>query len=110
MNIDEFGIFLEKVRERLNKLHPMSERELVMARSLKVQEELGELVNEILINMDLARKDKLENRDKENISKEWVDVLASVLLLGMELGVDFGDALEKRMKVIGERLGIYSNL
>ena len=103
MTLQEIIEFLSEVDKKLNSDFPLESRERIFARSLKVQEELGELANEILIRQKLARKDKIESSSSDDLEKEWSDVFFSLLLLGINLDVDVPQAISNRINVIKQR-------
>lgn len=78
----------------------------VLARSAKVAEEYGELIDEILGSLGLQRQDKLDKLDKENLKKEYGDLVLTVFLLGLSLDLDIkqviSDRLEEKYQEHGE--------
>ena len=105
MDLKELLKFIATEDGRLKKYYgsyPDQEKR-ILARTVKVSEELGELCNEILAFNALQRKDKLENYDGENLSEEFADVLITVLLLAKATGVDIEKALEKKIEKINLR-------
>ena len=97
--------WVEKERGRLEKNHgkyPDQEKE-IFACVIKLGEEFGELCQEILFHSTLQRKSKMKKFKKENLSKEFADVLIATILLAQEMNVDVEKALENKMKKIDER-------
>ncbi|MEK7531552.1 MAG: MazG nucleotide pyrophosphohydrolase domain-containing protein [Patescibacteria group bacterium] len=80
-----------------------TERERVLARTVKISEELGELCDEVLASMGDQRSGKLEVRDSENLSGEFADVIITTFLLAKSMNVNVSEALEKKIKKIRER-------
>lgn len=78
-------------------------RDSVLARTVKLSEEVGELSGEILGSLHLQRKEKLDKFSPENVSKEIADVLITTLLLAQALDVDVPDALAQKIEVIRAR-------
>lgn len=76
------------------------------ARMMKLFEELGELSDEILSSMNLQRTQKVANYSHQNMEDELADVLASVFLLAIELGVDVEEILKRKIAYTKERFGI----
>ena len=99
--------FVEKEDERLKYLNGYQDNEKrILARTVKLTEELGELCNDILSNQSLQRKEKLEKHekhDKKNINDEFADVIIVTLLLARSMKVDIRKVLEKRLKKINKR-------
>jgi len=103
MDKKEFLDFIKLIHKKLLGKYPLEKKNRVMVKSLKVMEELGELSNEILTYYNLqSRSEKRDNFDYENLKSEWVDVLMTVLLLGVDLDISFAD-VEKRFSKIRER-------
>lgn len=75
----------------------------VLARTVKLTEELGELCDEVLSFGSMQRKDKLENHDGENLSEEFADVLITTLLLAKAMNVDIKEALKRKVQKINKR-------
>lgn len=69
----------------------------VLGRSSKVAEEYGELMSEMLSSLGLQRRAKLDKFDKENLKKEYGDLILASLLLGLALDLDIEDAISSRL-------------
>jgi NTP pyrophosphatase (non-canonical NTP hydrolase) len=78
---------------------------MVLARTIKLTEELGELCQEVLAHCSLQRKQKLEDYSKESLSEEFADVLITALLLAKSMDVNVEKALEEKIQKINKRLG-----
>lgn len=76
----------------------------VLARTLKMMEELGELSDEILSSMNLQRQSKVAQFDPKDLADEFADVLACVLLLGIELDIDIEAVIKEKISFTHERL------
>ncbi|HLC77636.1 MAG TPA: hypothetical protein VJH92_00745 [Candidatus Nanoarchaeia archaeon] len=83
--------------------HYADEEKRTLARTVKVGEEYGELCDEILSRMSLQRKEKLSKKDKENLEKEFTDVIISTLLLAKNIDVDVAKAIENKIIEINKR-------
>lgn len=104
MELKELIKFIETERARLRKYYPdVDEEKFILAQTVKIAEELGELCNDVLAHNSLQRKQKLENLDKRNIKEEFADVLITTLLLAKSMGVDVEKALEDKIKKINKR-------
>ena len=95
MELRELFDFIGKQNEILDRRYyeDFSERERTLERVLKVNEEFGELCDEILRRFGSQRREKVEN----DITHEVADVLICVLLLADSLGVDVERALEEKI-------------
>lgn len=80
-----------------------TQREKLYARTIKLNEEVGELCEEILAHNNDQRKDKLENKSKNNIAHEIADVLIVTLLIAETLQIDSNKALEEKIKKVDKR-------
>jgi len=107
MDIKEINKFLEeeikKLEEYYRKDRDQDGRELTMAMGFKVIEELGELFNEMLAHKGYQKKDKLEKLDKEEIKKEFADVIFTVLMLARRFNINTGEAIKIKMEELKER-------
>ena len=91
--------------ERLKKYYgsyPDQEKR-ILARTVKLTEELGELCNEVLAHNSMQRKQKLDNHDKDNLPEEFADVIITTLLLAKAMNVDIEKALERKVEKINKR-------
>lgn len=77
----------------------------VLARTVKLNEEVGELCNDILAVLKLQRKSKLEKFDKRNFYEEFGDVILSTIQLATAAGVDIDRAISDKLKKVEERYG-----
>jgi NTP pyrophosphatase (non-canonical NTP hydrolase) len=71
---------------------------------MKIVEELGELSDEILTSMNLQRNSKIANFSRENLEDEFADVMGSLILLGIELNIDIGQVVERKITYTRQRL------
>ena len=79
------------------KFHSLTKKEKdILARMVKLQEEVGELSNDILSILSLQRKSKLEEFSKENMYEEFADVILSVMMLANSVGVDIERAVNHK--------------
>ncbi|KKQ38082.1 MAG: hypothetical protein US54_C0018G0005 [Candidatus Roizmanbacteria bacterium GW2011_GWA2_37_7] len=75
----------------------------ILAHAVKLNEEVGELCNDILSILKLQRTSKLERFEKKNIYEEFADVLITVLQLASIARVDMERATRDKLKKIEER-------
>lgn len=97
--------FIDKEDRRLKnnfENYPDQEKR-ILARTVKLNEEVGELCDEILSCLSFQRKDKLDKHDRNNLPKELADVIITVLLLAKAVDVDIKEALEKKIEKINQR-------
>jgi len=107
MTFKELLHFIEKEDERLAGCYDYPEKnKRVLARTVKLSEEVGELSSEVLAECDLQRKDKLSGDRKGKIAEELSDVLIVALLLAKTLDIDVEKSLEAKIKKIEKRHGI----
>lgn len=107
MELKDLLKFIEIEDERLKKYYnSYSDPEKhILARTVKLTEELGELSDEVLAHTSLQRKQKLENHDTQNLSEEFADVILTTLLLAKAMNVDIEKALAKKVEKINKRYG-----
>lgn len=104
MELKELLEFIEIENKRLKGRYRYLDREKrILARTVKMTEELGELCDEVLAHSSLQRKQKLDNHDKENLPEEFADVIITALLLAKAMDVDVEKALEKKVEKINKR-------
>lgn len=79
------------------------EEQEILARTVKLNEEVGELCNDILAVLKMQRKSKLENFDKRNFYEEFADVILCTLQLANAAHVDVDRAMHDKLKKIEEK-------
>ncbi|MCL5435379.1 MAG: hypothetical protein M1405_03250 [Patescibacteria group bacterium] len=84
------------------KLYTQEEKE-ILTKTVKLNEEVGELCNDILGILKLQRKAKMKNFDKRNIYQEFADVIITTIQLAEVTGVDIERAIEDKLKKIEKR-------
>lgn len=72
----------------------------ILAKTVKLSEEVGELSNDILSVLSLQRKSKLRKFDKKNLYEEFADIIISTILLANATRVDIARAVKDKMKKI----------
>lgn len=72
----------------------------VLMKTVKLQEEVGELANEILASLALQRKSKLAKFEKRNLYAEFGDVILATASLANTLGVDLDRAVRNKLEKI----------
>lgn len=95
-----------KLKETRSKTAPIKlstlEEQEILTRTVKLNEEVGELCNDILSVLKMQRKSKLEKFDKRNFYEEFADVLLSTIQLANAAHVDIQRAINDKMKKIEE--------
>lgn len=84
------------------KLYTQTEKE-ILTKTVKLNEEVGELCNDILSILKLQRRSKLKHFDKRNIYQEFADVIITTIQLAGVAGVDIERAVIDKLKKIEER-------
>lgn len=84
------------------KLYSQTEKE-ILTKTVKLNEEVGELCNDILSILKLQRKAKLENFNKTNMYQEFADVIITTIQLASVAGVDVERAVLEKLKKIENR-------
>ncbi len=77
----------------------------ILAKTVKLNEEVGELCNDILSILRLQRKAKLDRFDRRNIYQEFADVLLTLMQLAVVTRVDMDRAVNDKLRAITQRLG-----
>lgn len=103
---------IKNLEERIKNLHSeikpsyklyTNEEKGILYNTVKLNEEVGELCNDILAILKLQRKSKLDKFDKRNIYEEFADVLITTIALAVVAGVDIERALSDKMDKIEAR-------
>lgn len=105
MKFQDLIKFIETEDERLKKYfgsYPDQEKR-ILARTVKLTEELGELCEEVLSHNSMQRKQKLGCHDKEKLPEEFADVIITTLLLAKAMNMDIEKALENKIEKINKR-------
>ena len=98
--MDELVEFIKEENKRLDSIYRFPDRERkILAKTVKLMEEVGELSNEILHHMALQRNEKQSG----NLEEEFADVMITAMLLADSMGIDIAKALNERMDEIRER-------
>ncbi len=100
MEIKEINQFIETETKRLEEYYKLKgNEELTLAMTIKVIEEIGELFNEILAHKGYQSKEKLDALDKNEIEKEFSDVIITLLILANRFNVDIEKALKEKIQI-----------
>lgn len=93
---------IDKIRQNLKYFHWITDDtipEMILAKAVKLSEEVWELNSEILKSLYKWRKIFLQ----EDLELEFADVIISTLLLANSLNVDINSSLDKKLNIINER-------
>ena len=103
----ELTDFIKAQTERVKKYYDCHDPKMfALTSTVKLNEELGELCQEILATTGMRRKGKADKHNKQTLSEEFADVLITCLILANSLDIDVEKALlEKSQKVTS----FYSN-
>lgn len=105
MQLKDLKKFIRKEDLRLRKCFGgyKDEGKRILARTVKLAEELGELCDEVLSYNSMQRKEKLDKHDPNNLSEEFADVVITTLLLAEAMKVDIAKALKRKIEKINKR-------
>ena len=105
MTIEDFQKFIDEQSALLRStVHAsQTERERILARTVKISEEFGELCDEVLASLGDQRSGKMEGRSLESLSDEFADVVITTFLLAKSMNVDVMEALGRKIKKIKEK-------
>lgn len=84
------------------KLYTQEEKE-ILTKTVKLNEEVGELCNDILSVLRLQRKSKLDKFDKRHIYEEFADVIITTAQLANVAKVDLQRAISDKLEKIEKR-------
>ena len=100
--------FIDKVDLKLSEKYTsdFDKDKIVLLQMMKVNEEIGELCDEILALNGCQREEKLVKHNKETLEGEAVDVLFAFLILMKKMDVDIDSAVNRKMIEIKKRFEI----
>lgn len=93
----------EDLRLKRNYSNLTDPEKRILARAVKLSEEVGELSDAVLTHNSLQRKQKLDAESNENLQGEFADVIITTLLLAKAMDVNVEKALEKKIEKINKR-------
>ncbi len=100
---DEFLEFVKWEYERIaTRAKFETRREDILAGTVKLAEEVGELSNEVLRRLALVRAEKIKDTDVD-IEKEWADCVIVLFLLAHRIGFEPHNALTKKIAILKNR-------
>ena len=98
---EKIKLLNEKTRPQY-RLYSPTEKE-ILTKTVKLNEEVGELCNDILAILKLQRHAKLEKFDKRNMYEEFADVIITTIQLAQAAGVDVERAVGDKLRKIEEK-------
>ena len=93
---------LDAGRRPKYRLYSEAEKE-ILTKTIKLNEEVGELCNDVLSVLKLQRRSKLEKFEKKNFYEEFADVIITTVQLANSAGVDIERAINDKLKKIETR-------
>src|SRR5438270_12681838 len=105
MNIKALQEQIQSLNEKKKphyKLYSKTKKE-ILTKTIKLNEEVGELCNDILSVLKLQRRSKLEKFDKRNFYEEFADVIITAIQLANSANVDIERAIGDKLKKIESR-------
>ncbi len=78
----------------------------ILARTVKLSEEVGELSEAVLTFIGDQRKEKLDKFKKEHLESEIADVIITATMIAMSTDVDIDRAIKNKLDKINNRLKI----
>lgn len=105
MNLKRLAEKIKLLNEKTKphyKLYSQTEKE-ILTKTVKLNEEVGELCNDILSVLKLQRRAKLEKFDKRNIYEEFADVIITTIQLALVAGVNIERAVNDKLKKIDQK-------
>lgn len=104
MKLKDILKFIELEDKRLQeRFNYIDKEKMILARTVKVSEEVGELCNEVLTSVKLQRKEKLASHGRKELEGEFADVLLTTLLLARTMEIDIEKSMEEKIEKINER-------
>ena len=105
MEFKELQDFITLENDRLKSKYGnySDEEKRILARTVKMTEEVGELCEQVLMHSNLQRQEKLDNKSKDDLSEEFADVIITTMLLAKSMNVDLETALKNKIEKINKR-------
>jgi NTP pyrophosphatase (non-canonical NTP hydrolase) len=104
MNLKELQDCAREENARIEEHYSFpSESTRILAHMAKVTEEVGELGEAILLELGYQRPEKLARHKKEDLEKEFADVIYTATILATLLDVDLDTTLQEKITEIKKR-------
>ena len=98
VDIREIENRVKKLKTKVDYTLSTPREKEILTLTVKLNEEVGELCNDILSILRLQRKTKLAHFDKRNIYQEFADVLLTLIQLAAAANVDMDKAIPDKLK------------
>lgn len=104
MITDDLQDFVTFASNYLNEHSPsITQKEALLGRLAKLNEETGELNGAVLSHLGDQRKEKLDSHSSVDVAHEVADVIITALLIAKSLNIDVNSALAQKTEKIRER-------
>jgi NTP pyrophosphatase (non-canonical NTP hydrolase) len=104
MELDAIKQAISKENERLRTGFSLHDDERhILAMTVKLSEEVGEVSEAVLAKTNMQRRDKLVKFSEDSLPDELADVIIVAMLIGDALGIDMEKAIEKKIGIIQKR-------
>jgi len=105
---DEFLEWINDVDRRLVEKYKIDTHDdkRILARTVKLSEEVGELSEAVLSYVSDQRAEKLDQFDKSHLDAEIADVIITALVIARATKTDANVAIINKLKIIQERGGV----
>ena len=104
MELVELRAFIKAQAKQLKDYYAgVDEDKMILAGTVKLAEELGELCQEILAHQTLQRTSKLKHHNKDTLASEFADAIIIPLILAEWMNIDMEQALEHKIDIIKKR-------
>jgi NTP pyrophosphatase (non-canonical NTP hydrolase) len=104
MEFKEVLQFVESEDEFLTKYYNIYDIDKkILARNVKISEEVGELSAEVLKYLSLQMRKKMDSYNPKILSEEFADVILTTMLLAKSMNVDIMNSLKKKISKIQDR-------
>ncbi len=105
MELDELMDFMRKEDVRLTEYFGIKDKEkMMLARTVKLMEEVGEFCEQILSSIHIQRKHKIERYSKDALSEEFADVIITTLLLAVSFDIEVKKSIDNKIEKIKSRI------
>lgn len=105
MDFDELNDFADWEAKRLEKAFAKSNEQLIFPQAIKLAKEVGELMNEVLKQSGIQRREKIESKEitEKKIREEFADVVLVSCILAKRIGIDINTAIEDKIEKVRAR-------
>ncbi len=104
MEVKEIIEKIKKINSYIDENNKDKWDSLILFKSMKLSEEVGELYNEILWSLWFKRKDKITSLN--NLEEEFADVIITTIVIAISMWVNIESTLEKKLEKIYSRFNL----